>query len=224
MEYRSRYGRPHWYLIDEAHYPLPAKWEPIRELPLKDLRSVMYVTAFIDQLPEMILKLTDLFVAIGDEPLKSLSQYCELLGEPTPAVPPPGDDQKHRAIAWWRGVSAPEWFKRLPPKSEHQRHRHGYLEGDMDEEHRFHFRGPHNELNLPAQNLRMFTQLGGGVDDETWLYHLRKGDYERWFREIINDESLANRAAMLSHNGLISAEESREQIFELIRQKYQMGS
>src|SRR5207253_2285964 len=36
MEHRSRFGHPHWYLIDEAHYPLPAKWKPIQELPLED--------------------------------------------------------------------------------------------------------------------------------------------------------------------------------------------
>jgi hypothetical protein len=221
MEYRSRFGRPHWYLIDEAHYPLPARWEPIGELPLKDLRSVMYITAFIDQLPATILQLADLFIAIGDEPVKSLIQYCELLGEPAPEVSPPSDDQEHRALAWWRGVSAPAWFKRPPPKSEHLRHRHGYLEGDMDEEHRFYFRGPNNELNLPAQNLRMFMQLGDGVDNETWLHHLRAGDYEQWFREIIKDEGLAERAEKLSNNGKVSADESRKQIFEYIRQAYE---
>jgi hypothetical protein len=94
-------------------------------------------------------------------------------------VEPPADAKEHRALAWWRGDSKPEWFKRLPPKSEHQRHRHGYLEGDMDPEHRFYFRGPKDELNLPAQNLRIFMQVGEGVDDDTWLYHLRQGDYDR---------------------------------------------
>jgi hypothetical protein len=221
MEYRSRFGRPHWYLIDEAHYPLPATWGPIAELPLKDLRSVMYITAFIEQLPKTIIELTDLFVAIGDEPIKHLEQYCDLLGEPIPKVPPPSDKQQHRALAWWRKRGTPAWFKRLPSKTEHQRHRHGYLEGDMDEEHRFYFRGPKGELNLPAQNLRIFMQVGEGVDDETWLHHLREGDYEQWFREIIKDETLADRAAKLRENGQISADESRKRIFEFIRQTYE---
>lgn len=221
MEYRSRFGRPHWYLIDEAHYPLSAKWEPVGELPLEDLRSVMYITAFIDQLPETILQMADLFIAIGDEAEKSLAQFCDLLGEQTPEVPPPSDDKEHQALAWWRGISEPAWFKRLPPKGEHQRHRHGYLEGNMDAEHRFYFRGPKGELNLPAQNLRMFMQLGEGVDDETWLYHLRAGDYDQWFREIIKDENLADRTEKLHSNGDVSAAESREKIFELIRQTYE---
>jgi hypothetical protein len=221
MEHRSRFGRPHWYLIDEAHYPLPAKWEPVGELPLKDLRSVMYVTAFIDQLPDAVLRNIDLFVAIGDEPETSLAQFCELVGETTPQIRPPPDDEQHPAIAWWRKRGLPGWLRRLPPRGEHQRHRHGYLDGDMDAEHRFYFRGPKGELNLAAQNLRIFMQLGEGVDDETWLFHLRQGDYERWFRGIIKDEDLAEKVERLRGNGKISAQKSREEIFEFIRKKYE---
>lgn len=221
MEYRSHSGRPHWYLIDEAHYPLPASWEPLDEFPLDDLRSVMYITAFIDQLPAPVLGSVDLFVAIGDEPREHLEKYCELIGEKPPELAPPADRQKHRAIAWWRHLGPPAWFKRLPAPEEHQRHRHGYLDGDMDPEHRFYFRGPKGELNLAAQNLRVFMQLGEGVDDKTWDFHLREGDYARWFREIIKDEELAARAEKLSTNGNLPPAESRERLFEYIRQRYQ---
>ena len=111
MEYRSKTGRPHWYIIDEAHYPLPAKWKPVEDLHLEELRSVMFITAFPDQLPETVLRSIDLFVAIGDEPHQNLAQYCELLGEPAPVVPAPADRQEHRALAWWRdwrtGVVSP---------------------------------------------------------------------------------------------------------------------
>lgn len=221
MDHRGKFGRPHWYLIDEAHYPLPAKWEPIGEMPLKDLRSVMYITAFIEQLPDTILKLTDLFIAIGENAHDSLAKYCELLGEPAPTVPPPSDRQEHHALAWWRRVSEPNWFKRLAPKGEHQRHRHGYLDGDMDPEHRFYFRGPNGELNLPVQNLRMFMQVGEGIDDETWLHHLQAGDYAQWFREIIKDENLAERTEKLRNNGNVSAAESRAEVFDYIRKVYE---
>jgi HAD superfamily hydrolase (TIGR01484 family) len=221
MEHRSRFGRPHWYLIDEAHYPLPAKWEPVGELPLNDLRSVMYITAFIDQLPEAVLRNIDLFVAIGDEPEKSLAQYCELVGEGAPELAPPADRQEHHALAWWIQRGTPGWLKRLAPRGDHQRHLHGYLDGDMDPEHRFYFRGPHGELNLAAQNLRMFMQLGEGVDEETWRFHLRQGDYERWFRGVIQDEDLADQAARLGRNGAVAAEDSRRQIFDFIRKKYE---
>ena len=221
MDYRSTTGRPHWYIIDEAHYPLPKKWQPIEDLPLDELRSVMYITAFPDQLPTMVLRSVDLFVAIGDDPVKNLAQYCELLAEPAPELPPPADGLEHHAIAWWRALGPPTWIRRSPPRSEHQRHRHGYLEGDMDPEHRFYFRGPRGELKLPAQNLRIFMQLGEGVDDETWLHHLRQGDYARWFRDIVKDDTLAEAAERIAHNGDVSADESRRELFDVIRKKYE---
>ncbi len=177
MEYRSQTGRPHWYLIDEAHYPLSAKWQPAEDLHLEELRSVMFITAFIDQLPETVLRGIDLFVAIGDEPAKHLAQYCKLLGESTPDVAPPLDQEEHRAIAWWRHDGKPAWFKRPVPPTDVERHRHGYLDGDMSPDDRFYFRGSEGELNLPAQNLRIFMQVGEGVDDKTWQHHLKNGDY-----------------------------------------------
>jgi hypothetical protein len=221
MEYRSKFGRPHWYIIDEAHYPLPAKWKPVEDLHLEELRSVMFITAFPDQLPGSVLRNIDLFVAIGDDPRKSLREYCRLLGATPPELPSPADRQEHKAIAWWRALGPPAWIHRLPARSEHQRHRHGYLDGDMDPEHRFYFRGPKNELNLGAQNLRIFMQLGEGVDNETWLHHLRQGDYARWFRDIIKDEDLAAAAERISHNGQVSAPESRRELFDVIRKKYE---
>jgi HAD superfamily hydrolase (TIGR01484 family) len=221
MEYRSKTGRPHWYIIDEAHYPLPAKWHPVEDLHLEELRSVMFITAFPDQLPETVLRSIDLYVAIGDEPQQNLAQFCELLGEPAPDVAAPQDQQQHRALAWWREEGAPFWFRRLEAREEHQRHQHGYLEGDMDPEHRFYFRGPRGELNLAAQNLRIFMQLGEGVDDETWLHHLRNGDYAEWFRGIIKDEDLAQAAERIVQQNGESPETTRNELFSLIRKKYQ---
>ena len=43
----------------------------------------------------------------------------------------------------------------------------------------------------------MFLQVADGVDDETWLYHLRRGDYSRWFREAIKDQELADEVAQI---------------------------
>jgi hypothetical protein len=91
----------------------------------------------------------------------------------------------------------------------------------MDPEHRFYFRGPKGELKLPAQNLRIFMQVGEGVDDVTWLHHLKKGDYAHWFRQIIKDEQLAEKAERLSRNGDASAADTRRELFDLIRKKYE---
>jgi hydroxymethylpyrimidine pyrophosphatase-like HAD family hydrolase len=221
LENRTRTGRPHWIVVDEAHYPLPAKWKPTERLNVQELGGMMLITAFPDRLPPFLLESIDLIVAIGDDPSKTLGNVCEVLSEECPQIAPPEDMREHRAIVWWRKRKSPEWIHRIEPKIEHQRHKHGYLDGDMDPEHRFYFRGPKGELNLAAQNLRIFMQLAEGVNEETWLFHLREGDYAKWFREIIHDNELAALADELSRNGEATPDESRERLFELIRRKYE---
>ncbi|WDT82346.1 MAG: hypothetical protein MPW14_11790 [Candidatus Manganitrophus sp.] len=83
----------------------------------------------------------------------------------------------------------------------------------------FFFQGPDGKLNLRAQNLTLFMQLADGVDDATWMHHLRRGDYSRWFREMIKDDHLAEEAAQIEAEKL-SAQESRARIREKIEARY----
>ena len=73
---------------------------------------------------------------------------------------------------------------------------------------------------MRAQNLIVFLQMAAGIDDDTWLYHLRQGDYARWFREDIKDEQLAQDATRFESQTDLSARDSREQIRALIDQHY----
>jgi hypothetical protein len=91
----------------------------------------------------------------------------------------------------------------------------------MDADMRFYFRGPKEELNLGAQNLRTFLQMGEGVDDDTWLFHLQNGDYANWFRDVIRDDELAAVAGRLQKGTSLSAHESHQQLAEFIAQKYE---
>jgi hypothetical protein len=83
----------------------------------------------------------------------------------------------------------------------------------------FYFRGPEGRLNLPAENLARFIQLAQQVDDSTWQYHLRKGDYTHWFRTIVKDETLAAATALLEQAD-VPPVESRARLRELIEQRY----
>ena len=58
------------------------------------------------------------------------------------------------------------------------------------------------------------------MDDDTWLYHLRQGDYARWFREAIKDDELAAEAARVAAQPSIGAEESRAAIKAAIEERY----
>jgi hypothetical protein len=128
--------------------------------------------------------------------------------------------EKAEALVWFcKPNTPPVRVRTVPGKAERRRHVRRYAEGQMSPEQSFYFRGPESKLNLRAENLNIFMQLAEGVDDDTWTYHLKRGDYTRWFRDIIKDESLANDAAAAEKNGA-SPIESRRKIKKAIESRY----
>jgi hypothetical protein len=65
----------------------------------------------------------------------------------------------------------------------------------------------------------LFNQMAEGVDDETWLYHLHRGDYSRWFREAIKDDALADEVARVEEQR-IGPTESCTAIKAAIEERY----
>lgn len=61
--------------------------------------------------------------------------------------------------------------------------------------------------------------MAKGVDEETWLHHLKQKDYSRWFREFVNDEELALRTEKIEDKEE-SAVSSRKAICQLINERY----
>ncbi len=60
-----------------------------------------------------------------------------------------------------------------------------------------------------------------GVDDETWLYHLRGGDISAWFRKNIKNEELADAAASIERdNRATNAGQSRAKFRKLLEARY----
>jgi len=68
----------------------------------------------------------------------------------------------------------------------------------------------------------LFLQIADGVDDETWRHHLRRGDYSRWFAEMIKDEELAAAARGIEAQAALDPRESRARIREAVEQRYTM--
>jgi hypothetical protein len=62
--------------------------------------------------------------------------------------------------------------------------------------------------------------IAEGVDDETWLFHLRNGDYSQWLRESIKDSTLADEVQSIENEGESDAKRSREGVLEAIERHY----
>jgi HAD superfamily hydrolase (TIGR01484 family) len=220
LELRARTGRPHWLLVDEAHHLLPATWEPGVSAQPRQLKGVVYVTVHPNLMAPAVLATADMVVAVGTGPGEILRELSTALGEPAPAAGgaalEPG-----QALVWPRAARREPFRLHIAPcRTERRRHTRKYAEGELPPERSFYFRGPEGKLNLRAQNLILFLQLADGVDDDTWTYHLRQGDYSRWFRERIKDDVLAGEAERIEKLDSATPRESRARMRELVERYY----
>ncbi len=87
----------------------------------------------------------------------------------------------------------------------------------------FYFRGPDNQHNLAVDDLQHFVQLAQQVDEATWQYHLKRGDYSHWFRTAVQDEELAATSMRIEKQN-VSPKDSRERILAAIRQRYTIAA
>ncbi len=214
---RAETGRPHWIVVDEIHHCLPAKWEAAPITLPRELPAAIGVTVHPDEVAPDFLSLVSTVVGVGEGARGAIEKFCRSTGRNIP------DD-----------VSAPERGQVIildysgeakllnvtAPKEKQQRHVRKYALGQLGEDRSFYFRGPDGALNLRAQNLATFLQLAAGVDEGTWLYHLREGAYSRWFREAIKDDELAREAESVDADTSFAAAESRARIKEFVDKRY----
>jgi hydroxymethylpyrimidine pyrophosphatase-like HAD family hydrolase len=216
---RTRTGRPHWIVLDEAHHMLPADWAPLgRALP-QNLGETVLVTVHPDHLPPLVLSLVDAVIAVGPEPDKTIQKFANAIGQPL-NWPEGLAHQPWKAVVWFpRKEEAPFPIEILPGAAERIRHHRKYAEGNM-RYRSFFFRGPGNRHNLKAQNLMIFAQMAEGIDEETWMFHLRRGDYSRWFRSSVKDSYLAEQAERIEQRQDLQPAETRGLIRSLIDARY----
>jgi hypothetical protein len=216
---RAHVGRPHWLIVDEAHHLLPASWEP-NEAAVASLERTVFVTVHPDQVLPAALRPVGIVLAVGRAPRETFALFSKSV-----EIAPPkwqAEDSGDESVVLWPLAAGekPYAMQIAPSRIQRQRHMRKYALGELPPDRSFYFRGPEQRLNLRAQNLQIFLQLAEGVDAETWMHHLRQGDYSRWFRFRIKDEQLARDAEEIEQQADISAEDSLTRIRELIGRYY----
>ncbi|HEX8110844.1 MAG TPA: HAD-IIB family hydrolase [Kofleriaceae bacterium] len=222
-EFRVRTGRPHWLVVDEAHHVVPADRQPAADPIAMPSRGMIYVTVHPGSVAPPILGTVDTVLIVGERPRDTLVELCRAAGHPVPAVRATERLAIGHALYWRVGEPDTAVIRIEPPKHERRRHSRKYAEGNLGQARSFYFRGPEAKLNLRAHNLQMFVQLGEGVDDDTWQYHRRLGDYSRWFREEVKDDQLAREAEAIERSGL-TASAGRAAIRAAVEQRYTLPS
>ncbi len=217
-ELRARSGRPHWLVIDEAHHLLPRAGRTGAELPART-QGAIYVTVHPNSMAVPVLRTINTVLALGEEPDTAIHELCEAADRPSPGIAaietlPPG------SVLYWALGDAPAIVRTAPPKTERTRHSRKYAEGDLGAERSFYFRGREGKLHLKANNLQLFVQLAAGVDDDTWLFHLRRRDYSRWMRTEVKDDDLADEVAAVERDRRLGPAASRVAVVTAVDNRY----
>jgi hydroxymethylpyrimidine pyrophosphatase-like HAD family hydrolase len=216
---RARTGRPHWIVVDEAHHLWPASWGLVPATVPHRLGETLLVTVDPGELARPLLPLMDVAVAVGPRAAETLAAVARGLGATAPALPAAAV-RRGEVIAWFpRRDGDPVLLETIPARSSRLRHLRKYAEGDLGP-NAFVFRGPDRRLRLRAQNLVAFADLGDGVDDDTWLFHLRGGHYSQWIRLAVKDRDMAGEVAAIEQAKDLSADESRRLVRDAIERRY----
>lgn len=214
---RIETGRPHWIVLDEAHHCLPARWDPAPVSLPQELPAAIAVTVHPEEVSIDFLKLVTTVVGVGEQANAMIEKFWTARGDVSSDVRDRPDAEQGLI---WTSTEGLRSIALKQPEARQKRHVRKYAEGELGEDKSFYFRGPEGALNLRAQNLAIFLQLAEGVDDETWMHHLRSGEYSQWFDQAIKDQNMATEARRIEQDNALSAQETRSQIKKLVESKY----
>jgi HAD superfamily hydrolase (TIGR01484 family) len=220
QELRVKTGRPHWIIIDEVHHLLPRNWKPSDTALPRQFGEMLMITVHPDWVAPGVLSEVNAVIAVGGEVEATYGGFAKALRTSAPKIAD-AELEPGQVMLWRRGSrTKPVKVDVTPAKAERRRHQRKYAAGELIYEEHFVFRGPHETLNLRAQNLIVFLQMAEGIDDETWTWHLERGDYTNWFRHVIKDDDLAEAGEKIAKRKNLSPAKSRELIRDEVEKRY----
>jgi 3-deoxy-D-manno-octulosonate 8-phosphate phosphatase KdsC-like HAD superfamily phosphatase len=220
---RARTGRPHWIVIDEVHHLLPTTWGLAPSTLPQRLGETLLITYRPRDVLPSILRMVDTAIAVGPSPEGTFAEFARALGIAPPQTPTA--DTKHNEVVVWQRTAGGDPFIAvvIPAHSERLRHLRKYAEGNLGP-NSFVFSGPDARMNLKARNLVSFCEIAAGVDEDTWEFHLRRGDYSEWLRRVIKDVDLAGEVAAIEEAPHLTSPDSRRMVHDAIDRRYMLPS
>ena len=215
---RTRTGRPHWLVVDEAHHLLPRHWGHTPQ----HLSESIFVTVHPDHLAPSVVASVDVLLAVGGVPDRTLGKFAAARGLPAPELH--GPQGKGQVVCWFvRSGEGHFPMRVIPGREERIRHHRKYAEGDV-RYNSFYFRGPSGKHNLKAQNLNVFCQIAEGIGEETWMFHLRRHDYSRWMRDVIRNRDLAAAVEEIERRRDLSPAQTRALVCAAVEARYTLAA
>jgi hydroxymethylpyrimidine pyrophosphatase-like HAD family hydrolase len=220
---RGATGMPHWLIIDEAHHIFPREGSSATELLTPGTEALCLITLTAGDLAPAVLPLANVVASTEREAFEATVRTVQRgrnEGAPALSLDGPALERGEAAIGWLSGDPGVTRFRVRRPRIHHRRHVRKYTEGELPPERSFYFRGPRGELKLRAANLVRFRELAEGVDDATWLHHLRRREYSAWMRDMIKDPELAAEIEVVEGGPDLAAGQSRRRVLEALQRRY----
>lgn len=194
---RRELGRPHWVLLDEAHYVLHPGGvsEQAGDLADKGFCLVTYRPSWMrapvyQELDVLVLARTtrrdeaESLAGLADEAPERRARLVTVL----PALP------AGEFISLERDQDVEPAMVTFVPgfrHTAHTRHLEKYAVADVPASRRFFFRRDGGPVLAEAAQVHQFSRALEAVPDEVLDQHARRGDFSRWVREVLADPQLA---------------------------------
>lgn len=231
LEVHRRLGKPHWLLIDEAQDLLGGPDNPARRSVLRDLKAPgMCLAAWQpSRLDEAVLDRVDGFVLTRHRVGCEVECLGRLLASRSAEVTGLADRLNRlgegQALVWGLAPSTDATLTPLRfsvgPRTFHKMRRlHLYLEQKVAPSQRFYF---HDETGHtpPAGNLSELIDRVRTLDLDVITFHFQRGDFSRWIRDVLHDETLARWMDRL-HTTDMTAEALHLALLDALEQRYRV--
>jgi hypothetical protein len=198
-ETRRSVGRPHWTLIDEAHYSLHGEGIAADTLDVAD-RGFCFVTYRPSWLRAEVIQAVDIFVLART----TASEELAFLAMTLPAVVSEGARISEALARLPRGQfllvqrdrgrqPSALTFVAAPRQTVHVRHQAKYVDSCVPPGREFRFRGPDGRVQASADSLHSFRRVVATTPDDVLAHHAGHGDFSRWVRDVFADAELARQ-------------------------------
>jgi HAD superfamily hydrolase (TIGR01484 family) len=122
-ELRSRLGRPHWVVLDEAHHVIPGPEHSASNALAPLGGSVALVTVNPAHLAERAIAAVNVCIPVGPAAMETLQQFCDARRTAQPEIAEAASLDHGRAIFWRLADPAPPIVFRTRMPQRERRHR-----------------------------------------------------------------------------------------------------
>lgn len=208
LNLRERRGKPHWFLIDEAHYffkkGFKLNWADRMDdggFALLSYQPTEIDDSYINKLDHLMIT----HLEKDDQAERIISSVCDQAFIPEMKEKMQALTERQVYFFVKEGTSDCKIqqgimeMESTPRKVPHIRHLHKYLRAPLPSEKQFYFKQT-EEKNIPsASSLYDFMRIIPRVPAKILAFHLERGDFERWVFSTLHDEELSRRIRKIAN-------------------------